>query len=87
MSAYQTIKEQAYEANMQIPAQHLAIYTWGNVSSFDADKGVFAIKPSGVAYPELTVDSMVVVDLDGKVVEGNLNPSSDTPSHCVLCKE
>ena len=72
---------------MQIPAQHLAIYTWGNVSAFDADKGVFAIKPSGVAYPQLSVDSMVVVDLDGKVVEGNLNPSSDTLTHCVLYKE
>ena len=86
MSAYQTIKEQAYEANMQIPAQHLAIYTWGNVSSFDADKGVFAIKPSGVAYPELTVDSMVVVDLEGKVVEGKWKPSSDTATHVELYK-
>lgn len=85
-SAYQTLKEAAYEANMQIPAQHLAIYTWGNVSSFDAAKGVFAIKPSGVAYPELTVDSMVIVDLDGKSVEGDLNPSSDTLTHCVLYK-
>ena len=87
MSMFQTIKEQAYEANMQIPAQKLAIYTWGNVSAFDPDAGVFAIKPSGVAYPELTVDSMVVVDLDGKVVEGDLNPSSDTNTHLVLYKE
>ena len=87
MSMFQTIKEQAYEANMQIPAQHLAIYTWGNVSAFDPAAGVFAIKPSGVAYPKLTVDSMVVVDLDGKVVEGELNPSSDTNTHLVLYKE
>ena len=87
MSKYQTIKEQAYEANMQIPAQHLALYTWGNVSAFDKNEGVFAIKPSGVPYPELTVDSMVVVDLNGTVVEGDLRPSSDTPTHVVLYKE
>jgi L-ribulose-5-phosphate 4-epimerase len=84
---YQTIKEQAYEANMQIPAQHLALYTWGNVSAFDASAGVFAIKPSGVPYPDLTPDSMVIVDLDGKVVEGNLRPSSDTPTHAVLYRK
>ena len=87
MSKYQSIKEQAYEANMQIPEQHLAIYTWGNVSAFDKDLGVFAIKPSGVPSPELSVDSMVVVDLDGNKVEGDLNPSSDTLTHCVLYKE
>ena len=87
MSKYQTIKEQAFAANMEIPAQHLALYTWGNVSAFDKAAGVFAIKPSGVPYPELTVDSMVVVDLDGKVVEGDLRPSSDTPTHVVLYKE
>ncbi len=87
MANYKTIKEQAYEANMQIPAQHLALYTWGNVSAFDKAAGVFAIKPSGVPYPELTADSMVVVDLDGRVVEGNLRPSSDTPTHVVLYKE
>ena len=72
---------------MQIPAQHLALYTWGNVSAFDKAAGVFAIKPSGVPYPELTVDSMVIVDLEGKVVEGKLRPSSDTPTHAVLYKE
>lgn len=86
-SAYQTLKEEAYEANMQIPEQHLALYTWGNVSAFDKDKGVFAIKPSGVPYPKLTADSMVVIDLEGKRVEGNLNPSSDTPTHLVLYNE
>lgn len=84
---YSELKEQAYLANMQIPAQHLALYTWGNVSAFDAEKGVFAIKPSGVPYPELTADSMVVVDLEGKVVEGKLRPSSDTPTHAVLYRE
>ena len=86
-SKYQTIKDMAYEANMQVPAQHLALYTWGNVSAFDRDSGVFAIKPSGVPYPELTAESMVIVDLDGKVVEGSLRPSSDTPTHVVLYKE
>lgn len=86
-SIYQSLKEEAYEANMQIPAQHLALYTWGNVSAFDPAKGVFAIKPSGVPYPELTPDSMVVLDLEGKKVEGDMNPSSDTPTHIVLYKE
>jgi len=87
MSKFNTLREEAYEANMQIPAQHLALYTWGNVSAFDPDEGVFAIKPSGVPYPELTADSMVIVDLDGNVVEGNLRPSSDTPTHAVLYRE
>ncbi|QTQ11036.1 L-ribulose-5-phosphate 4-epimerase AraD [Treponema parvum] len=86
-SIYQSLKEEAFEANMQIPAQHLAIYTWGNVSAFDKSKGVFAIKPSGVPYPELSVENMVVVDLDGKKIEGSLNPSSDTLTHCVLYRE
>ncbi len=87
MSKYQDIKEAAYKANMQIPAQHLALYTWGNVSAFDGNAGVFAIKPSGVPYENLTPDSMVIVDLDGKVVDGNLRPSSDTPTHAVLYRE
>ncbi len=86
-SKYETLKEEAYEGNMQIPEQHLALYTWGNVSAFDIAAGVFAIKPSGVPYPELKPESMVIVDLDGKVVEGNLNPSSDTPTHVVLYKQ
>ncbi len=87
MSKYTELKEQAYEANMQIPAQHLALYTWGNVSAFDAGEAVFAIKPSGVPYPELSVESMVIVDVEGNVVEGRLRPSSDTPTHAVLYKE
>ena len=66
---YETIRQQAYEANMKIPENHLALYTWGNVSAFDKDKGVFAIKPSGVPYPELTPESMVIIDLDGKKVD------------------
>lgn len=87
MAKYTSLKEQAYEANMQIPAQHLALYTWGNVSAFDKNLGVFAIKPSGVPYEELTADSIVVVDLEGKIVEGKLNPSSDTPTHRILYNE
>ena len=73
MGKYTELQREAYEANMQIPAQHLALYTWGNVSAFDKDAGVFAIKPSGVPYPELTSDSMVIVDIDGTVVEGKLS--------------
>lgn len=84
---YETIRNEAYEANMRIPENNLALYTWGNVSAFDKDKGVFAIKPSGVPYPELTPHSMVIVDLDGVKVDGSLNPSSDTPTHAVLYKK
>jgi L-ribulose-5-phosphate 4-epimerase len=84
MSNYNSLREEAYKANLEIPKQKLAIYTWGNVSAFDPNAGVFAIKPSGVGYDELKSDSMVVVDLDGKVVWGNLRPSSDTETHRVL---
>ena len=76
-SIYQTLKEEAFEANMQIPQRGLAIYTWGNVSAFDKDKGVFAIKPSGVPYPDLTPESMVIIDVEGNKVDGSMNPSSD----------
>lgn len=87
MSKYSSLKEEAWAANEEIPARGLALYTWGNVSAFDPALGVFAIKPSGVPYPELTADMMVVLDLDGNVVEGTLNPSSDTPTHRVLYRE
>lgn len=83
-SQFQTLKEEALEANLELSKQQLAIYTWGNVSAFDKSKGVFAIKPSGVPYDILTVDDIVVVDLEGKKVEGTLNPSSDTKTHLVL---
>ena len=86
-SPYAALKEEAWAANMEIPARGLALYTWGNVSAFDPALGVFAIKPSGVPYPELAAASMVVVDLEGNVVEGKLNPSSDTPTHRVLYRE
>jgi L-ribulose-5-phosphate 4-epimerase len=87
MNPYKTLKEEAFEANREIPRRNLAIYTWGNVSAFDSGKAVFAIKPSGVAYGDLTPDSMVIVDLDAKIIDGTLNPSSDTKTHCVLYRE
>jgi len=86
MSKYQNIKQQAYEANMQLPKLGLVLFTFGNVSAADRSLGVFAIKPSGVAYPELTPEKMVIVDFDANVVEGNLRPSSDTKTHAVLYK-
>lgn len=86
-SPYKALKEEAWAANAEIPVRGLALYTWGNVSAFDPALGAFAIKPSGVPYAELTSESMVVVDLEGKVIEGKLNPSSDTPTHLVLYRE
>jgi L-ribulose-5-phosphate 4-epimerase len=83
-SSYGELKEESWRANMEIPRRGLAIYTFGNVSAFDAKKAVFAIKPSGVAYDDLTADDMVIVDLDSKVVEGKLRPSSDTKTHAAL---
>jgi len=83
-STYDDLKEQAWRANMEIPRRGLAIYTFGNVSAFDANRTVFAIKPSGVAYERLTAADMVVVDLDAKVVDGSLRPSSDTKTHAAL---
>lgn len=86
MSQYQDLKEQVYLANMEIPRQELAIYTFGNVSGVDRKKGIFAIKPSGVPYDSLKTDDIVIMDLDGNKVEGSMNPSSDTPTHAVLYK-
>ncbi len=84
MSKYQPIQQAAYEANMQLPRLGLVLFTFGNVSAADRALGVFAIKPSGVPYPELTPDKMVVVDFQAQVVEGSLRPSSDTKTHAVL---
>jgi L-ribulose-5-phosphate 4-epimerase len=83
-SPYQELKERAWLANLEIPKRGLAIYTFGNVSALDRDRGVLAIKPSGVAYDELRADDLVVLDLEGEIVEGKLRPSSDTPTHLVL---
>lgn len=83
-SPYRELKERAWAANQEIPKRGLAIYTFGNVSALDAARGVVAIKPSGVPYDSLAVDDLVVLDLEGKVVEGKLRPSSDTPTHLLL---
>ncbi|WP_437603189.1 L-ribulose-5-phosphate 4-epimerase [Sorangium sp. So ce590] len=83
-TTYRELRERAWEANLEIPRRGLAIYTFGNVSAFDRDRGVLAIKPSGIAYDRLSADDMVVVDLEGNVVEGKLRPSSDTRTHIVL---
>ena len=78
------LKQKVYEANMLLPAYHLVTFTWGNVSGIDREKGLFVIKPSGVPYEELKPEDMVVIDLDGNKVEGEMNPSSDTPTHAEL---
>ena len=81
MSRYEAIREECRAANAALPASGLVDLTFGNVSVCDRDAGVFAIKPSGVAYSALKVEDMVIVDLEGRIVEGKLNPSSDTPTH------
>lgn len=79
------LKQDVYEANMRLPELGLVSFTWGNVSGVDREKGLYVIKPSGIPYTELKMTDMVVVNLkDGKVVEGELNPSSDTPTHTYL---
>ena len=87
MSKYKYIREEAFEANMLLPKLGLVLFTFGNVSSVDRDLGVFAIKPSGVPYEDLSAEEMVVVDFDGKVVKGKLKPSSDTKTHALLYKQ
>lgn len=82
----EALKEEVYYANLELPKQGLIKYTWGNVSGIDREKGLFVIKPSGVDYETLKPADMVVCDLEGKVVEGEMNPSSDTPTHAVLYK-
>jgi len=80
----QPLKKQVFEANMDLPRYGLVTFTWGNVSAIDRARGRVVIKPSGVAYDAMTVDDMVVVDLDGNVIEGRWNPSSDTATHLAL---
>jgi L-ribulose-5-phosphate 4-epimerase len=86
MGKYDHIKDLAYKSNMQLPKLGLVLFTFGNVSAVDRNLSVFAIKPSGVPYDELSPDKMVIVDFDGKTVEGSLRPSSDTKTHAVLYK-
>lgn len=78
------LKEQVCEANLQLPAHHLVLFTWGNVSGIDRERGLVVIKPSGVDYSKMTPEDMVVVDLNGTVVEGKWKPSSDTPTHLAI---
>jgi L-ribulose-5-phosphate 4-epimerase len=86
MSRYDHIQQEAFSANMQLPKLGLVIFTFGNVSAADRSLGVFAIKPSGVPYEDLSPEKMVIVDFEGKTVEGKLRPSSDTKTHAVLYK-
>jgi L-ribulose-5-phosphate 4-epimerase len=86
MGKFEHIQQEAWEANMQLPKLGLVLFTFGNVSAADHDLGVFAIKPSGVPYETLSPDKMVIVDFEGKTVEGTLRPSSDTLTHAVLYK-
>ncbi|MBM4029651.1 MAG: L-ribulose-5-phosphate 4-epimerase [Planctomycetes bacterium] len=78
------LKQRVYEANMALQRHGLVVFTWGNVSGIDRDRGVVAIKPSGVSYADLTPQGIVLVDLQGNVIEGDLRPSSDTPTHLEL---
>lgn len=78
------LKEEVLQANLELPKRGLVTYTWGNVSGIDRESGLVVIKPSGVPYEELKPEHMVVVNLEGKQIEGDLKPSSDTPTHLVL---
>lgn len=86
MGLLQELKERVCKANLELNEKNLVVYTFGNVSGIDRGKGIVAIKPSGVSYEELTPEMMVLVDLDGHIIEGDLNPSSDTKTHLVLYK-
>lgn len=81
------LKEEVFKANLELPKKNLVIYTWGNVSAIDRETNLVVIKPSGVDYDKMSAEDMVVVDLDGNVVEGKLKPSSDTPTHLELYKK
>ena len=83
----EALKKEVLEANLQLPKYNLVTLTWGNVSGIDREKGLVVIKPSGVSYETMTADDMVVLDLDGNKVEGDLRPSSDTPTHLALYRE
>ncbi|MDR6760736.1 L-ribulose-5-phosphate 4-epimerase [Flavobacterium sp. 2755] len=85
-SLYKDLKQECYEANMQLNALNLVVYTFGNVSAVDRKNGVFAIKPSGVPYEDLKPEDIVIVDFDNNVIEGTMRPSSDTKTHAYLYK-
>lgn len=80
------LKEQVLQANLDLVKHGLVIFTWGNVSGIDREQGLVVIKPSGVSYDRMKADDMVVIDMEGNLIEGKLNPSSDTPTHLVLYK-
>ena len=80
------LKKKVLKANLDLVKNKLVLFTWGNVSAFDRESGLLVIKPSGVSYDDMTEKDMVVVDLNGKVVDGNLRPSSDTPTHIEFYK-
>lgn len=82
----ETLKQKVLEANLELPERGLVVYTWGNVSGIDREKGLVVIKASGVEYEGMTTEHMVVLDLDGKVVEGKFKPSSDAATHLALYK-
>lgn len=86
MSKYKLLKEECYEANMMLPKLGLVLFTFGNVSAVDQQKGVFAIKPSGMPYEILKPEDIVIMDFDANVVEGTKRPSSDTKTHALLYK-
>jgi len=86
MSTIQALREAVLEANLALPHHGLVTFTWGNVSGIDRSRGLVAIKPSGVSYERMKADDIVVLDLDGKQIEGSLRPSSDTPTHLALYK-
>jgi len=81
---YEDLRKVVCDANLELQKHNLVIYSWGNVSGIDRSRRVIAIKPSGVMYDELTPDKMVLVDLEGNIIEGTLRPSSDTPTHLEL---
>ncbi|WP_391592126.1 L-ribulose-5-phosphate 4-epimerase [[Mycoplasma] cavipharyngis] len=83
----ENLKKQVYETNMALVKHGLVVLTWGNASAYDDATGYVVIKPSGVSYDVMTPEDMVVVDLDGKIIEGTLNPSSDTPTHLALYRK
>jgi L-ribulose-5-phosphate 4-epimerase len=85
-SLYKDLKQECYEANMQLNALNLVVYTFGNVSAVDRKNGVFAIKPSGVPYEDLKPEHIVIVDFDNNIIEGSMRPSSDTKTHAYLYK-
>lgn len=80
------LKEEVYKANLDLVRHHVVIFTWGNVSAVDRESGLVVIKPSGVDYASMKTEDMVVVDMDGKKIEGELNPSTDLPTHLELYK-